>query len=90
MFGMADWLFIGDHGDCEQISVAVMPSVVRLSTREHSLFKIDEPGALRRRILRCARHRPLGSERNQHRQIALSLRSLFDNKKWRHAHILES
>jgi hypothetical protein len=88
MFGMADWLFIGDHGDCEQISVAVMPSVVRLSTREHSLFKIDEPGALRRRILRCARHRP-GPERNQHRQ-SLSLRSLFDNKKWRHAHILES
>jgi hypothetical protein len=67
-----------------------MPSVVGLSTREHSLIEIDELSALRRDILRCARYNPPGPERNQHRQIALSLRSLFHNKKWRHDHILES
>lgn len=90
MFGMADWPFAGDHGDCEQISVAVMPSVVGLSTREHSLFEIDEPRALRRDILRYDRYRPPGPERNQHRQIALSLCRLFNHKKRRHDHILES
>ena len=68
MFGMADWLFAGDHGDCEQISVAVMPSVVRLSTREQSLFKIDELSALRRDILRYSRYCPPGPGRNLHRR----------------------
>jgi hypothetical protein len=80
----------GDHGDWEQISVAVMPSVVRLSTREHSLIKMEEFRSLRRDIMRYARYYPPGPERNQHRQIALSLRGLFHNKKWRHDRVLES
>ena len=42
----------------------------------------------RRNILRYARAFPPGSERNQHRQVALSLRALFKNKKWLDAHTL--
>jgi len=42
----------------------------------------------RRNILRYARSFPPGPERNQHRQIARSLRSLFRNREWLHAHVL--
>jgi hypothetical protein len=37
---------------------------------------------LRRRMLRYARSFPPGPERDERRQIALSLRSLFRNKAW--------
>jgi hypothetical protein len=43
----------------------------------------------RRNILRYARSFPPGSERNQHRQIALSLRALFNKKDWVEAHVLK-
>jgi hypothetical protein len=42
----------------------------------------------RRNILRYARSFPPGPERNQHRQIALSLRALFKKKDWLEAHVL--
>jgi hypothetical protein len=42
---------------------------------------------LRRQMLRYARSWPRGSsERNQRRQTAASLRSLFGNKEWLDAH----
>jgi hypothetical protein len=42
---------------------------------------------LRRQMLRYARSWPRGSsERNQRRQTAASLRSLFANKEWLDAH----
>jgi hypothetical protein len=37
---------------------------------------------LRRQMLRFARSLPPGQERNERRQIAASLRSLFSNKAW--------
>jgi len=43
----------------------------------------------RRKILRYARSFPTGPERNQHRQIALSLRALFRNREWLEAHVLK-
>ena len=51
--------------------MAIMPFVGRLSTREHSLVKIDNFGALRREILRYERFYSPGPECNQDRQIAL-------------------
>jgi hypothetical protein len=36
----------------------------------------------RRNLLRYARTFPPGAERNQHRQIALSLRRLFRSRRW--------
>jgi hypothetical protein len=36
----------------------------------------------RRNVLRYARTFPPGTERNQHRQIALSLRRLFRSRRW--------
>jgi hypothetical protein len=44
---------------------------------------------LRRQVLRGARALLPGPERNQRRQIAASLRSLFRNKAWKNTHTLE-
>ena len=64
-----------------------MPSVVRALAPDHPLYSKAELIEHRRNILRYARSFPPGSERNQHRQIALSLRSLFKDRKWLEAHV---
>jgi hypothetical protein len=43
----------------------------------------------RRNVLRYARTFPPGAERDEHRQIALSLRRLFRNETWLKAHTLD-
>jgi hypothetical protein len=43
----------------------------------------------RRNVLRYARTFPPGAARNQHRQIALSLRGLFRNETWLKSHTLD-
>lgn len=48
----------------------------------HPLYCLDDLIEKRRNILRYARTFPPGTERNQHRQIAVSLRALFSNKQW--------
>jgi hypothetical protein len=50
---------------------------------DNKLYTIAELVELRRTMLRFARSLPVGSsERNQRRQIAASLRRLFNNKQW--------
>jgi hypothetical protein len=49
----------------------------------HAMSELIE---LRRQMLRFARSLPRGPERNNRRQIASSLRSLFRNKVWLDAH----
>ena len=44
---------------------------------------------MRRNVLRYARTFPPGGKRDQHRQIALSLRRLFRNKTWLESHTLD-
>jgi hypothetical protein len=66
-----------------------MPSIARTPVQDHPLYSMPELIEHRRNILRYARAFPPGSERNQHRQIALSLRGLFKNKKWLDAHTLD-
>jgi hypothetical protein len=53
------------------------------------LYSLDELTELRRNTLRYARTFPPGNERNQHRQLAVSLRTLFKDEKWLRAHTLE-
>jgi hypothetical protein len=65
-----------------------MPSANRIQKPE-PLYSMAELKALRRDILQYARWFPPGSERNQHRQVALSLRRLFKNQKWLAAHTLD-
>jgi hypothetical protein len=65
-----------------------MPSVARTLVQDHPRYNKAELIEHRRNILRYARAFPPGPERNQHRQIALSLRGLFKNKKWLDAHTL--
>jgi hypothetical protein len=56
-----------------------MPSVHRLVEQRHS---IEELVGIRRDMLRYARSFPPGADRNQRRQIALSIRTLFKNREW--------
>lgn len=66
-----------------------MPSVARTLVQDRPLYGKAELVEHRRNILRYARAFPPGPERNQHRQIALSLRGLFKNQKWLNAHTVE-
>jgi hypothetical protein len=65
-----------------------MPSLNRIPEPE-PLYWIDDLTVLRRDVLRYAKSFPRGSERNQHRQIALSLRRLLKNQKWVDARTLD-
>jgi hypothetical protein len=67
-----------------------MPSPQRKWADYQLLYNIVELVELRRKMLRFARSLPLrSSERNQRRQIAASLRTLFNNKTWLDANTLE-
>jgi hypothetical protein len=65
-----------------------MPSLNRIPQRE-PLYWMDDLKVLRRDVLLYAKSFPPGSERNQQRQIALSLRRLFKNQKWVDARTLD-
>jgi hypothetical protein len=52
------------------------------ATPTHPLYCLDDLIKKRRNVLRYARTFPPGAERNQHRQVARSLRVLFRNKNW--------
>jgi hypothetical protein len=67
----------------------IMPSVARTLVQDHPLYTTAELIEHRRNILRYARSFPPGSERNQHRQVALSLRALFRNRKWLDSHTVD-
>jgi hypothetical protein len=60
-----------------------------LATQALPLYSFDELVDKRRSILLYARSFPPGTERNRHRQIALSLRGLFRNEDWLAAHTRE-
>ena len=64
-----------------------MPSVARTLLLDQPLYSRAELIQQRRNILRYARSFPPGPERNQHRQIALSLRALFRDREWLRAHV---
>jgi hypothetical protein len=66
-----------------------MPSLARELALDHPFYDKAELIDYRRNILRYARSFPPGPERNQHRQIALSLRTLFRNGAWRETHVLK-
>jgi hypothetical protein len=66
----------------------IMPSVARTSAPDYPLYSQAELLEHRRNILRYARSFPPGPERNQHRQVALSLRALFRNREWLDRHVL--
>ena len=53
-----------------------------LATPSHPLYCLEDLIQKRRSVLRYARSFPPGAERNQHRQIAASLRVLFRSKNW--------
>jgi hypothetical protein len=66
----------------------IMPSVARALALDYPLYSRAELVEHRRNILRYARSFPPGPERNQHRQVALSLGALFRNREWLDAHVL--
>jgi hypothetical protein len=62
-----------------------MPQAIQL-TPDYRAYSRADLAKVRRRTLLYARSFPPGPERNFHRQIALSLRSLFTNVAWLEAH----
>jgi hypothetical protein len=64
-----------------------MPSLARALALDHPFYSRTELTEHRRNILRYARSFPPGPERNQHRQIARSLRTLFRNGAWLDANV---
>jgi hypothetical protein len=66
-----------------------MPSLAREPAPDHPFYTKTELIEHCRNILRYARSLPPGPERNQHRQIARSLRTLFRNSRWRDANVLK-
>ena len=67
-----------------------MPSATRRAKPETDTRReMADFVEMRRTVLRYARTFPPGGERDQHRQIALSLRRLFRNKTWRESHTLD-
>ena len=65
-----------------------MPQANRMPLFEQR-YSIAEFTQLRRQMLQYLRSIPPGPERNQHLQIAISLRRLFKNKAWLDAHTVE-
>jgi hypothetical protein len=63
-----------------------MPSVAHELPLDQPIYGNAELVEHRRNILRYARLFPPGPQRNQHRQIALSLRALFRSRKWLDTH----
>ncbi len=57
-------------------------SPIERFTARRKFYTGPELYDMRRAMLRFARSFPPGPERNQHRQIALSLRALLKNSKW--------
>jgi hypothetical protein len=71
----------GMEGDMNGLAHALAPNP--------PLYSRSELVEHRRNILRYARSFPPGPERNQHRQIAGSLRTLFRNRRWLEANVLK-
>src|ERR1700722_11954019 len=73
------------HFDPEQTRHQVFP-IINCSSSVSTVWKnFLNCGA----ILRYARAFPLGKERNQHRQVAVSFRKLFRGQNWLRTHTLE-
>jgi len=66
-----------------------MPPVARTPAPDHPRYSEAALIECRRNILRYADSFPPASARNQHRQVAVSLRALFKNKKWLGAHAVD-
>ena len=69
-------------GDAARIMIALE----RQPIEDHARYSLLELIEMRRQMLRYARSVPRGPLRNQHRQVAASLRNLFKNKAWLLAH----
>lgn len=64
---------------------SIMPSA-QIKTEPAPLYSMQELRLLRADIVCYARMFPPGPERNQHRQIAISLGRLFKNRAWLESH----
>ena len=61
----------------------------KLKPAPDHLYSKAELVDLRRAMLRFSRSIPAGPQRNQHLQVAISLRRLFKDRAWLDAHTIE-
>jgi hypothetical protein len=80
--------FSGTMRTCQTKLRLLMRSAL-LQSELVRLYAIDEVRVMRREMVLYAGMHPPGPQRNQHRQTALSLRSLLKNKDWLDIHTIE-
>ena len=66
-----------------------MAALNRPATNARPRYEMAEVFELRRLMLQFAHAMPPGSERNQHRQVAASLRRLVQNEAWLLEHVVQ-
>jgi hypothetical protein len=86
--GVARWFRHRHHPVTETRHRWLPCRLLLVNCLEHPLYTTDDLWAIRRGVLLYARSFLTGPERNQHRQIALSVRGLFKNEKWLNQHAI--
>ena len=66
-----------------------MPALQLTLAENYTRYTVPQLVQLRRQMLKYARLLPPGPERNERRQIASSLRSLFSDTAWLDAHTVD-
>jgi hypothetical protein len=66
-----------------------MPSAERKPVEDQYRYTMSALHRIRRAFLQRARSVPPGPARNQHRQLATSIRRLFRDKEWLAAHTMD-
>ena len=64
----------------------IMPAVDRQPREDQPRYSFAELVEIRRQLLRYARSMRPGPDRNEYRQVAASLRRLFEKRQWLDAH----
>jgi hypothetical protein len=67
-----------------------MTAVYRLRPPDRTIYRLPELIEARRHNLEIARSLPPGPQRNQHRQLAASIKSLMEDENWLDAHTVHS
>ena len=84
---LSEFLAMGGRGGFVWGAYGTMAALMLVEPLVARFYTLDELTELRRNTLRYARSFPTGDERNQHRQLAVSLRTLFKGEKWLRDHV---
>jgi hypothetical protein len=82
-------VFVKTFGDKLIEWCRIMPAADRQPREDQPRYSLVELVEIRRQLLRYARSMRPGPDRNEYRQVAVSLRRLFEKRQWLDAHNVE-